>query len=209
MVKFMIPNLKSEYDLKFLMKDCIIITKAKGVVIYMSMINVGENLQNNDCTFEQRQADIAIMEKKENEAREREKHSPYKDFCQTNLDPNCGKARRQLIKDCPSAYIIYDFLIEKADRYNAVMCSNRVLEEALGLSQATIYRAISILQEKKFIDIKKSGTSNIYLLNKELVWKSWGTNFKYAQFGVSVVISESEQEKLVETKRMNVVNIRE
>lgn len=191
------------------MKDCIIIKKAKGAVIYMSIINVGENLQNNDCTFEQRQADIALMEKKENEARERERHSPYKDFCQTNLDSNCGKVRRQLIMNCPSAYAIYDFLVEKADRCNAVICSNRVLEEALGLSQATIYRAISILREKKFIDIKKSGSSNVYLLNKELVWKSWGTNFKYAEFGAKIVISEDEQEKPVETKRMNVVNTKE
>lgn len=176
----------------------------------MNMITVGSSLQNNDCTFEQRQADIALAEKKEAEARERAKHSPYDDFAQFNLDPVNGKVRRKLMMSCPSAFAIFDFFVEKADRFNAIMCSPKVLEEALGLSQATIYRAINVLREEKFIDVKKSGGSNVYLLNKELVWKSWGTNFKYAEFGAKIILSESEQEeKPTQTKRVNVVSLKE
>lgn len=163
----------------------------------------------NDVTFEQKEADIAAEKKAEDEARERARRSPYNKFGQLNLDPNCGKARRALIHTNHSAYEVFDFLIEKADPYNAVMCSVQVLKEALGLSEATIYRAINTLKEHKFIDIKKSGTSNVYYLNGELIWTSWGTNFKHAEFVAKVIIAESEQEKPIKTRKMNVVSLKE
>ena len=180
----------------------------KGV-LHMNTITVGESLQNNDCTFEQRQADIALAEKKEAEARKRAKNSPFEEFSQINLNSDCGKARRKLIMTCPSAYAIFDFLMEKADKYNAVMCSVKVLQEALGLSEPTVYRAITNLVESGFIKIKKSGSSNVYLLNKQLVWKSWGNNYRYAEFGAKIILSESEQEKPTKSRRMNVIEVKE
>lgn len=175
----------------------------------MSTVTVGENLQNNDCTFEQRQRDIAFQEAQEAKAREIAKHSPFEKFVQVSLDPNSCKARRKLMLECPSAYAIFDFLTEKADGYNAVMCSTIVLGEALGLSQPTVFRALKKLREVGFIEQKKSGTSNVYLLNKQLVWKSWGNNYKYAEFGANIIISESEQEKPTKSRRMNVIEIKE
>lgn len=175
----------------------------------MSMATVGSSLQGNDCTFEQRQADIALAEKREAEAREREKHSPYEVFGQINLDPECGKARRAIIKTSPIAAQVWDFLVEKADKYNAVVCSSKVLEEALGYCRASISKAVRVLKDTGFIDIKKSSTTNVYLLNKQLVWKSWGKNYKYAEFDAKVIISENEQEKPTKSRRMNVVEINE
>ncbi len=167
----------------------------------------------NDITFEQRQRDIEIAEKAEEEARKREKHSPYKAFGQINLSAESRMARCALIRKSPVAAQIWEFLIEKADRYNAVVCSREVLEQALDYGTATIARGIRVLREMKFVDIKKSGTTNVYLLNKELIWKSWGTNFKYAEFGARVIIAESEQEqeqeKSTKTTRMNVVTLKE
>lgn len=163
----------------------------------------------NDITFEQREADIAAEKKAEDEARERARRSPYNNFGQLNLDPDCGKARRALMRTNHSAYEIFDFLVERADPYNAVICSVRVLKEALNLSEATIYRAINALKEHKFIDVKKSGTSNVYHLNGELIWKSYGTNFKHAEFVAKVIIAESEQEKPTKARKMNVVSLKE
>lgn len=139
-----------------------------------------------------------------------ENRSPYDSFVQVNLKEDCNKARLQLIKTNPSAYAVFDYLMTNADIYNAVICSVKVLEEALGYSERTIYRAVEVLREKKFIDIKKSGTANVYLLNKELVWKSRGKNYKYAEFGAKVIISESEQEKpVIKRKRMTVLTLKE
>lgn len=163
----------------------------------------------NDLTFEQRQKDIEKAEKAEETARKRMKHSPYKVFGQVNLSTESRMARCALIRKSPVAAQIWEFLMEQADKYNAVVCSREVLEQALNYGTATIARGIKVLKEMKFIDIKKSGTTNVYLLNRELVWKSWGTNYRYAEFGAKVIIAESEQEeKPTKTKRVNVVECR-
>ena len=86
------------------------------------------------------------------------------------------------------------------DDYNAVICSYKVLQENFGVSQVTVARAIKILKEKQYIEVYKSGTSNVYAINKNIVWNSWGTNYDYAKFGANIILSESEQEKSVQAK---------
>ena len=81
------------------------------------------------------------------------------------------------------------------DHYNAVICSYKVLQEVFGYSRVTISEAIKLLKKYKYIDTKKSGTSNIYMVNKYLYWNSWGTNFAYAEFDAKVIISTSEQDE--------------
>lgn len=174
-----------------------------------TMISVGDSLKNNDCTFEQRQRDIEALEKAEAKARKREQHSPFKNFIQVNMDPEICKVRRALMLECPKAYMIFDFLMENADGLNAVICSTHVLMEVLKLSKATVCRAINILKERRFIDVKKSGNANVYFINRELVWKSYGTNYKYAKFKANVIIAESEQDEdvKVKTRRMNLIEL--
>ena len=87
--------------------------------------------------------------------------------------------------------------------------STLVLEEALGYCRASISKAVKVLKDTGFIDIKKSSTTNIYLSTKQLAWKSWGKNYKYAEFDAKVIISESEQEKPTKSRRMNVIEINE
>jgi len=94
----------------------------------------------------------------------------------------------------PIAYRIFKFLINNMDSYNAVICSYKVIHETFGISQDTIRRAIKLLKDKKYIEVYKSGTSNVYAINKQIVWNSWGTNFKHAKFGANIVLSAEEQE---------------
>ncbi len=77
--------------------------------------------------------------------------------------------------------------------FNAVIVSQEVLTEMFEVSRSTIYRAIKILDEGNYIKIYKSGTSNVYALNDDMVWNSWGTNKKYSKFNANVIISEDEQ----------------
>jgi Mn-dependent DtxR family transcriptional regulator len=81
------------------------------------------------------------------------------------------------------------------DGYNAIVCSNKVIQDALSISRPTVTRAIKILKDYNFIKIAKTGTANVYYINSELVWKSWGTNHRYAEFGAKIIIAESEQEQ--------------
>ena len=71
------------------------------------------------------------------------------------------------------------------------------LREILSYSRQTFLAAVSLLKKHKFVDVKKSGTSNVYLINKELYWKSQGTNHRYAKFGAKIIISESEQDEAI------------
>lgn len=121
--------------------------------------------------------------------------SPFTKWTQQNNDEEAQAARYWLMKQSSDAYCIMDFLASKMDNYNAVICSYRVMQEVFGYSQATIARAIKLLKEHKYIDVKKSGTSNIYMLNKHLYWNSWGTNYIYAEFDAKVIIAASEQDK--------------
>ena len=127
--------------------------------------------------------------------RERGKKSPYRKWVQMNYEEDAYKADDWLVANSPAAYRIFKFLISNMDRYNAVICSYKVMQEKLGYSQATVKRAIKVLKDHKYVEIAKSGTSNVYMINKTLYWNSWGTNYAYAEFGAKIIISASEQEK--------------
>ncbi len=167
----------------------------------MAELAVGANhnvLNPNSLTFEERQRQLENQEKKEKEARERTRKSPFKNFVQVNKD--YYKVEDWLMSKSPIAYRILKFLINGMDDYNAVICSYKVLQENFEVSQVTVARAIKILKEKQYIDVYKSGTSNVYAINKNIVWNSWGTNYDYAKFGANIILSESEQEKSVQAK---------
>lgn len=149
----------------------------------------------NTTTYDERQQELVTQTKKEKEAYERAKKSPYERFFQMNKD--YYKAEDWLMSKSPIAYRIFKFLINGMDDYNAVVCSYKVLEENFNISKATVTRSIKLLKEKKYIDVYKSGTSNVYAVNKNIVWNSWGTNFQYAKFGANIILSESEQEECV------------
>lgn len=100
-----------------------------------------------------------------------------------------------MILEYPKAYAIFIFLTQNMDNYNAVMCSNKTLQERFGIGRTTVYNAIKYLVKKKALKIYKSGSSNVYCLNKQIVWHSYGKYYKYAKFGTNVLLSESEQKK--------------
>lgn len=154
----------------------------------------------NALTFEQRAADIALAEKKEAEAREREKQCPYEKWAQVNLNPEICKARRQLIKDCPSAMVILEFLMEQASNKNSIICSQAVLSEILGYDKCTVSRSLKVLKERRFIKTVKSGYATVYLFNRRIIWKSWGNtwgkeDYEYGRFETMVLVGKNEQDK--------------
>lgn len=152
----------------------------------------------NSISFEARKRQIEEDERLEKEEYERQKKSPYRSWVQMNKD--AYKAEDWLMSKSPIAYRIFKFLINNMDTYNAVMCSQTVLQEQFDVSRMTISRAIKLLKDKNYIDIYKSGTSNIYAVNKNIAWASWGSNFKHGKFGANIIISESEQEEDVQLK---------
>lgn len=151
----------------------------------------------NSMTFEERQD---FLKKQDEDTQRKLRKSPYDNFVQFNKD--MYKAEDWLMKQSPIAYRILKFLVNNMDGFNAVACSYKVIQEYFEVSQVTVARAIKLLKEKQYIDVYKSGTSNIYFINKDLVWNSWGNNYKYAKFGANIIISESEQEKHIKAKKI-------
>ena len=143
-------------------------------------------------TDEEKKQRLAKQKEAEEKAAEDAKKSPYRQFLQVNQDNY--KAEDWLMKKSPAAYRVLRFIAKNMDNYNALICSYTVFAETLGYSRQTIFSAIKLLKEKKFIDVVKSGNTNVYLINKELYWHSYGTNYARAEFGAKIIISADEQE---------------
>lgn len=161
----------------------------------METIKVTEKRKNgtNNMTFDEREEYIKEQEKKEEEARKRDKNSPFGRWTQYNNEHT--KEMMFLALKHPKAHAILLFLVDQMDNYNAVMCSNKVLQEVLGISRQTISLSIKVLKENGFIAVLKSGTSNVYAINDSIYWKSWGNKKQYSKFPANVVLGLSEQEE--------------
>ena len=141
-------------------------------------------------TFDERAAQLDEEKQKQEAADKRAKQSPYKNWYQFNLDHN--KEMMWLAKNAPRAHLILLFLLEHMDCYNAVVCSYQVICEALDIGRTTASQSIKLLKEKGFIVILKSGTSNVYVVNDDLAWKSWAKNKRYSKFPANVILAASE-----------------
>lgn len=160
-------------------------------------MKVGATLKDNDITFEQRKHELDKLNKQDEERYAREEEiaskSPFgKEWAQLNK-----KNIIHLIKasqENPSAMSVLLFFIEHADRMNALVVSYKALQEFLEVSQATIARSIKYLRDKGFVYVYKSGSSNVYVLNSDLVWSNSGNKVKYCKFPVTIMLTASEQD---------------
>src|SRR5699024_6364741 len=83
-------------------------------------------------SFEARKRQLEEDERREKEELQRQKKSPYRSEVQMNKD--AYKAEDWLMSKSPIAYRIFKFLINNMDSYNAVMCSQTVLQEQFDVS---------------------------------------------------------------------------
>lgn len=146
-------------------------------------------------TFDDRNRQLEQHKMDDEKTQERAKYearkSPFKSFFQVNKENT--KHMRSLIDENPIAFKLFLFLCEHMDNYNAVICSYKVLSDVLGVSTRTVSRCIACLRDHGFIAVAKSGTANVYIANKDLVWNSWGDNVKYCKFPANVILSFDEQ----------------
>lgn len=136
-----------------------------------------------------------IMSEKEYEqlvARPRSPFSKGKGFTQLNLE-HCEDLSALTSINATATRILL-FLFEKADKYNKIICSYDVFCIALGVSKATVQRAIKVLKDSQYLKIYKTGSSNVYCLNSDVVWKNWGDKYSHAEFVAKVIIDASEQD---------------
>lgn len=170
---------------------------------------VAEPKNVNEISFKQRELDLKAQERAEQEELKNARKSPFSRFYQVNKDNS--EYLRSCLKENPKALEVLFFIFDHMDKYNAVVCSYKVFQEALGMGQATVARSIKYLKENGFLYVYKTGTSNVYVANKDLVWNSWGNNVEYCEFPANIVLSASEQEERskVRDKRITTVQVKE
>lgn len=154
-------------------------------------MKVGGNAKDS-ISFKAREAELKAEEAALKKEQKRQKNSPFSEFAQLNLKNTDYII--SLNKQNPNAVNILLFMFEHMNGLNAMSCSQKVFMERFQLSRSTVARAIADLKKHGFIYIAKNGASNVYHINANLVWKSWGKNTKYCEFPVNVVLSLSEQD---------------
>jgi len=100
-----------------------------------------------------------------------------------------------LIQKNPSAARLYVFLAEHIEPgTGAVVASQELLAEELGVSDRTIRRLSKVLEEEGAIIRLKLGAGSIYAycLDPEEVWKSWNTTKKYAAFNTKTLARKQD-----------------
>lgn len=170
---------------------------------------VAEPKNLREVSFDQRNRDLKDLERTEQEQLARSRKSPFSNFYQVNKDKS--EYLRSCLDENPKALKLLFFIFDHMDKYNAVICSYQVFQEALGMSSRTVSRCVKYLKDNGFVYIYKSGSSNVYVANKDLVWNSWGNNIEYCEFPANVVLSKSEQEEhaKVRDKRITTVQTKE
>lgn len=94
------------------------------------------------------------------------------------------------------------------DRENALIVSIKTISEILGWSEPTVYRQIKILKDKNLVSIAKSGTSNIYFINSQVAWTTYGNKKEYSKFNANVLISKSEQEYRIKANKFKQIDLK-
>lgn len=101
----------------------------------------------------------------------------------------------------PAAMKLLLFLLKHMDGTNSLMVSNTALQEVLGYSKVTICKLVKYLSENGWICILKSGKSNIYIVNPEVAWTSYGYQKQYCRFNTTVFLSESENTEFLQNHK--------
>ncbi|MGR5262305.1 replication/maintenance protein RepL [Vibrio astriarenae] len=111
------------------------------------------------------------------------------------------KTMRMMAKENPVAHQIFLFLGEHMDNYNAVLASSKVLQEVTGKGRTTVSNAVKYLKENGIVSILKSGNSNVYILNPDLLWKNYNNRKSYCKFEGAMLISKKENEEIFDQMR--------
>lgn len=103
---------------------------------------------------------------------------------------------RKLTRINPIAAQIFLFLMERMNHNNAVACSQTLLAQITERSRTTVHRAIVVLKEHNFIDVKKMGGTQVFHLNAGIVWHSYEGRTKYVELVAPILLDMEENPEL-------------
>jgi len=101
-----------------------------------------------------------------------------------------------LIAKAPKAAQVMHILTSRVGENNAVIISQKNLMALTGASRRTVQRALSVLEDDRWIEIRQvgqNGTVNAYVINDRVAWSGKRDGIRYSLFSATVVLSDDEQ----------------
>lgn len=146
----------------------------------------------SDEDRKRRKRDFEALDREEDEDSQA-KRRQNKDFVQ--VYPLGFKRLRRLMKDYPLAAQIYTFLAEHIDANNgAVVASQQLLADELGVHERSIRRATAWLDQNNIVTRIKLGGAAVYAycLDPNEVWKSFDEAKEYAAFRTKTLARKAD-----------------
>lgn len=103
-----------------------------------------------------------------------------------------------LISRQPRAAALLHLIVANMDRRGGLVASQATLAQLMGVSTATVKRALRVLSDELWIEIVRVGSErggvNAYVVNRRVAWADKRDNQRYAAFDARILVSESEQD---------------
>lgn len=98
----------------------------------------------------------------------------------------------------PMALPLLHYMISHMVRKTTIfVASAKTLATELGCSDRTIQQAVKVLKNYNFLQVLKSGNTNVYVINSQVAWRG-ARGLRHATFDATIHVSEVEQEASVE-----------
>lgn len=130
-------------------------------------------------------------------AKEDDPSRENKNFVQ--VYPKGWQRIRLLMSENPTAAKVYAVLAEHIDpSCGAVVVSQDVLAEMVGVSERTIRRATGYLEDTlALVRIRVSGSVYAYALNPHEIWRAWDCQKKHSAFMTKTLVRRGDENDLV------------
>ena len=102
-----------------------------------------------------------------------------------------------LISRQPRAAALLHLIVANMDQRGGLVASQATLAQLMGVSVATVKRALVVLTDELWIEVMRVGSErggvNAYVVNRRVAWADKRDNQRYAAFDARILVSESEQ----------------
>jgi hypothetical protein len=113
-------------------------------------------------------------------------------------DKASHQAMWQLALKHPMALAVLHFMISKLSRgTSGVIISAPAMARQMGISERSAKSATAVLRDAQFVQILKSGNTNVYIVNSKVAWQG-NRGMRYASFNAQILVDEQEQQKSIE-----------
>lgn len=96
----------------------------------------------------------------------------------------------------PRAASVLHVLVAQMGRHNAIVASQATLAKAAGCGLNTVKRALSVLREQGWIEVRQigpTGTACVYIINDRVAWTGKRDGIRYSMFSAAVLVADDEQ----------------